>query len=129
MHEALRHWIRTNVSPVVADSTRIIYGGAPCERANDKVVDSHQHAGSVSAVNCEPLARLRDVDGFLVGGASVRLVHSGTFPGCFSEFAAITSASTWAHHEAFNPKEAFDPVKPGTVLRGGEGRQRQGVEP
>ena len=82
----------------------------------------------MSAVNCEPLARLRDVDGFLVGGASVRLVHSGTFPGVFSEFAAITSASSWAHHEAFNPEEPFDIVKPGTVLRCGEGHQRQ-VEP
>jgi hypothetical protein len=99
MHEALRGWIAENVSPTVAQSTRIIYGG------------------SVSAVNCEPLARLEDVDGFLVGGATVRLVQAGTFPGVFSEFAAICSAGAWAHHQAVTPGQEFDITKPGTVQR------------
>jgi triosephosphate isomerase len=96
MHEALRHWIRTNVSPAVADTTRIIYGGASlvCHVSMMCGCHSHPSQGSVSAVNCEPLARLRDVDGFLVGGASVRLVHSGTFPGVFSECVCSGIAPT-----------------------------------
>ena len=59
MHEALRGWVRQHVSPTVADSIRILYGG------------------SVSMDNCEPLAALPDVDGFLVGGAATRLVYAG----------------------------------------------------
>ncbi|EMS61639.1 Triosephosphate isomerase, cytosolic [Triticum urartu] len=42
VHANLRDWLKTNVSPEVAESTRIIYGGQP------------------------------DVDGFLVGGASLK---------------------------------------------------------
>jgi glyceraldehyde 3-phosphate dehydrogenase len=53
-HVALRSWLRTNVSAKVADSVRIIYGG------------------SVSAKNSKELAGLPDVDGFLVGGASLK---------------------------------------------------------
>ncbi|KAK8403164.1 hypothetical protein O3P69_000984 [Scylla paramamosain] len=50
----IREWLRQNVSNDVADSTRLIY------------------AGSVSSGNCEELARLRDVDGFLVGSAALK---------------------------------------------------------
>ena len=42
------------MSPAVAESTRIIYGG------------------SVNAANCKELAQRPDVDGFLVGGASLK---------------------------------------------------------
>ncbi len=42
------------MSPAVAESTRILYGG------------------SVNAGNCKELAKLPDVDGFLVGGASLK---------------------------------------------------------
>ncbi|XP_061912604.1 triosephosphate isomerase [Entelurus aequoreus] len=55
VHEKLRAWLRANVADDVADSVRIIYGG------------------SVTAANCRELASQEDVDGFLVGGASLKL--------------------------------------------------------
>ncbi|KAL5228429.1 hypothetical protein ABZP36_016694 [Zizania latifolia] len=55
VHAVLRDWLKTNVSPEVAESTRIIYGG------------------SVTAANCKELAGQPDLDGFLVGGASLKL--------------------------------------------------------
>ncbi|KAL5221672.1 hypothetical protein ABZP36_026385 [Zizania latifolia] len=54
VHAFLRDWLKTNVSPEVAESTRIIYGG------------------SVTAANSKELAGQLDVDGFLVGGASLK---------------------------------------------------------
>lgn len=54
VHAALRAWLSANVSPEVAASVRILYGG------------------SVSAKNCAELAGKEDVDGFLVGGASLK---------------------------------------------------------
>jgi len=54
VHASLRDWLKINVSPEVADSTRIIYGG------------------SVTGANCKELAAKPDVDGFLVGGASLK---------------------------------------------------------
>ncbi|EOY18135.1 Triosephosphate isomerase isoform 1 [Theobroma cacao] len=54
VHSELRKWLQANVSPEVAASTRIIYGG------------------SVTAANCKELAAQPDVDGFLVGGASLK---------------------------------------------------------
>lgn len=54
VHYELRNWLNVNVSPEVAASTRIIYGG------------------SVSAANCVELAAQPDLDGFLVGGASLK---------------------------------------------------------
>jgi len=54
VHAALRAWLSSNVSAEVAASTRIIYGG------------------SVSPKNCDELAVQPDVDGFLVGGASLK---------------------------------------------------------
>ncbi|XWS65992.1 hypothetical protein CRYUN_Cryun05aG0161800 [Craigia yunnanensis] len=54
VHSELRKWLQGNVSPEVAASPRIIYGG------------------SVTAANCKELAAQPDVDGFLVGGASLK---------------------------------------------------------
>jgi len=54
VHKALRGWFTKNVSPAVADSVRIQYGG------------------SVTAANCKELASQPDIDGFLVGGASLK---------------------------------------------------------
>ncbi|KAI8388209.1 triosephosphate isomerase [Radiomyces spectabilis] len=54
VHETLRKWLAENVSKDVAEKTRIIYGG------------------SVSAANAAELAKKQDVDGFLVGGASLK---------------------------------------------------------
>jgi len=53
VHAGLRKWLREKVGPEVAYSVRIIYGG------------------SVKSDNCVDLMGLKDVDGFLVGGASL----------------------------------------------------------
>ncbi|KAL9271903.1 Triosephosphate isomerase, cytosolic-like protein [Drosera capensis] len=54
VHSELRDWIKSNVGDEVAASLRIIYGG------------------SVNGANCKELAAQPDVDGFLVGGASLK---------------------------------------------------------
>lgn len=54
VHEAIRGWLKTEVDRTVAEKTRVIYGGS----VNDK--------------NCKELARMNDIDGFLVGGASLK---------------------------------------------------------
>lgn len=54
VHHALRAWLAANVSDEVAASTRIIYGG------------------SVKPKNATELAAQSDIDGFLVGGASLK---------------------------------------------------------
>jgi triosephosphate isomerase len=53
VHAKLRNFLST-VSPAVAQATRIIYGG------------------SVTGANCKDLAGQADIDGFLVGGASLK---------------------------------------------------------
>ncbi|CAN1231116.1 Triosephosphate isomerase, cytosolic [Linum grandiflorum] len=65
VHAALRKWLHDNVSAEVAQSTRIIYGG------------------SVNGGNCKELGGQTDVDGFLVGGASLK-----------AEFIDIIKAAT-----------------------------------
>jgi triosephosphate isomerase len=50
----VRSWLRDSVSEDVAKSTRVIYGG------------------SVTETNCSDLIKQGDVDGFLVGGASLK---------------------------------------------------------
>lgn len=50
----VRSWIKDNAGEEVANATRIIYGG------------------SVSDSNCADLISRPDVDGFLVGGASLK---------------------------------------------------------
>ncbi|OMO96833.1 Triosephosphate isomerase [Corchorus olitorius] len=54
VHSELRKWLQANISAEVAASTRIIYGG------------------SVAGANCKELAAQPDIDGFLVGGASLK---------------------------------------------------------
>ncbi|RPA74884.1 Triosephosphate isomerase [Ascobolus immersus RN42] len=53
-HKDLREWLAKNVSEKVANETRILYGG------------------SVTDENSKELATQPDVDGFLVGGASLK---------------------------------------------------------
>eukprot|EP00929_Paragymnodinium_shiwhaense_P025051 TRINITY_DN1523_c0_g5_i1.p1 TRINITY_DN1523_c0_g5~~TRINITY_DN1523_c0_g5_i1.p1 ORF type:complete len:342 (-),score=84.98 TRINITY_DN1523_c0_g5_i1:182-1123(-) len=53
-HAYIRKWLSENVSPKVAEETRIQYGGS----ANDK--------------NCVELSSQPNIDGFLVGGASLK---------------------------------------------------------
>ncbi|KAI8628624.1 triose-phosphate isomerase-like protein [Xylariaceae sp. FL1651] len=54
VHASIRDWLAKNVSQSVADETRILYGG------------------SVSEKNCKDLSKENDIDGFLVGGASLK---------------------------------------------------------
>ncbi|CAH8433344.1 unnamed protein product [Schistosoma mattheei] len=54
VHNFLRKWFKTNAPSGVDEKIRIIYGG------------------SVTAANCKELAQQHDVDGFLVGGASLK---------------------------------------------------------
>lgn len=54
VHVNLRKWLATNVNDQISKSTRIIYGG------------------SVTATNCQSLIKQQDIDGFLVGGASLK---------------------------------------------------------
>ncbi|KAK4553805.1 triosephosphate isomerase [Recurvomyces mirabilis] len=54
VHAAIRKFLKSAVSQEAADKTRIIYGG------------------SVSEKNCKELAKAEDIDGFLVGGASLK---------------------------------------------------------
>lgn len=53
-HADIRSWLGKQVSATVADSTRIIYGG------------------SATAANCNELYAQPDINGFLVGGASLK---------------------------------------------------------
>ncbi|KAJ3178769.1 triosephosphate isomerase [Geranomyces variabilis] len=54
VHKDIRNWLAKNVSSDVADATRILYGG------------------SVSAKSSPDLQKEKDIDGFLVGGASLK---------------------------------------------------------
>jgi triosephosphate isomerase len=53
-HAEIRAWLKKNVSPEVAAETRIIYGG------------------SATPQNCDDLYKQPDINGFLVGGASLK---------------------------------------------------------
>ena len=53
-HKQIRAWLASEVSPEVAAATRILYGG------------------SVKPANAGDLAKCEDIDGFLVGGASLQ---------------------------------------------------------
>jgi len=64
VHLAIRGWLEQNVNPEVASTTRILYGG------------------SVTADNCKALAQCPDIDGSLVGGASLK-----------KDFVAIVNAN------------------------------------
>lgn len=64
VHAAIRDWLKKNVDETVAEETRILYGG------------------SVNAKNCKDLSKEKDIDGFLVGGASLKpeCKHSPRYP-------------------------------------------------
>jgi triosephosphate isomerase len=53
-HAEIRAWLNKNISSTVASETRVIYGG------------------SATAANCGELYAQPDINGFLVGGASLK---------------------------------------------------------
>ena len=54
IHRFIRKWVSSNISDSVARNVRIIYGG------------------SVSDGNCGDLIKRDDIDGFLIGGVSLK---------------------------------------------------------
>jgi len=54
VHAAIRNWLKQEVTEKAAEETRIIYGG------------------SVTEKNSKDLSKQTDIDGFLVGGASLK---------------------------------------------------------
>lgn len=54
VHAWIRKWLSSTMSQEASAATRIIYGG------------------SVNENNCRDLAKQEDIDGFLVGGASLK---------------------------------------------------------
>ena len=71
VHAALRGWVHTHIGSSAGDAIRIQYGG------------------SVNAGNCVELAGKEDIDGFLVGGASLKA----------EDFIKICNAAS-AHYDA-----------------------------
>ena len=68
VHDWIRQFLEEKVSEDVAKTTRIIYGGT-----NVVLVTYDQKiSGSVTADNAAELAKKPDIDGFLVGGASLK---------------------------------------------------------
>lgn len=71
MHAFLRKWLADNVSASVSHQTRIIYGGELLRNCCGFTIPAAR-TGSVNAGNCGDLASQADVDGALVGGASLK---------------------------------------------------------
>nr|1M6J_A Chain A, Triosephosphate Isomerase [Entamoeba histolytica]1M6J_B Chain B, Triosephosphate Isomerase [Entamoeba histolytica] len=67
VHQYIRKWMTENISKEVAEATRIQYGG------------------SVNPANCNELAKKADIDGFLVGGASLDAAKFKTIINSVSE--------------------------------------------
>ena len=63
-HYEVRNWLEKNVSKEAADKTRILYGG------------------SVTDKNASELIKNPDVDGFLVGGASLKPAFDAIIKAC-----------------------------------------------
>ena len=69
-HAAIRQFLEAKVSKPVADQTRILYGGS----VNDK--------------NAATLIAMPDIDGFLVGGASLKPAFLDIVAACDQQTAA-----------------------------------------
>ena len=71
-HADVRSYIATAVSPVVANNIQILYGGS-VNAANCKELGMFisYFTPMRNKLDC-PLAKQQDVDGFLVGGASLK---------------------------------------------------------
>lgn len=71
-HAQIRSWLVSNVSEEAAARIRIIYGG------------------SVNEKNAEQLISQPDIDGFLVGGASLKPAFSSIVDACQKHYEAIS---------------------------------------
>lgn len=80
VHAAIRKWLGDSVSAEAAENTRIIYGG------------------SVSEKNCKDLSGQADIDGFLVGGASLKPACKSRPRSTIQPFGVLTYDSR-RHHQ------------------------------
>lgn len=80
VHKAIRSWLK-GVSDKVADETRILYGG------------------SVNEKNCAELSKQPDIDGFLVGGASLKPGCKSCRPTIAAPFTGLTLFCSRRHHQ------------------------------
>ena len=64
VHHMIRNWLKEQVDQQVANKTRIIYGG------------------SVTDANADELITQQDIDGFLVGGASLKPAFKAIVEAC-----------------------------------------------
>ena len=64
VHEKIRAWLLKNCDARTADKTRILYGG------------------SVTEKNAKELISKKDIDGFLVGGASLKSGFADIIKAC-----------------------------------------------
>lgn len=71
VHEWIRNFLTDKVSEVIAQKIRIIYGGRFFKEKIFLFLFFFA-LGSVTAENCKELAAKPDIDGFLVGGASLK---------------------------------------------------------
>ena len=85
VHASVRKWLASNISQEAAEKTRIIYGG------------------SVNEKNCKELAKQSDIDGFLVGGASLKPACEFLLPFAFVLFGdmdvMLISGASCRYHQ------------------------------
>lgn len=75
VHVKIREWLKTNVSSDAAEKTRIIYGGSVSAKNSNELcalllilIHSLVQLSNVLRL----IAQQPDIDGFLVGGASLK---------------------------------------------------------
>ncbi|CAE7885058.1 TPIP1 [Symbiodinium microadriaticum] len=93
-HAYIRKWLTDNVSEKVSDSVRIQYGGS----VNDK--------------NAADLGQQPNIDGFLVGGASLKgVTYGGAVRRAFTELSRVGAKQVAAlAGDSRNPEEARECV-------------------
>ena len=70
-HNDIRIWLSKRVSSETAEATRIIYGGSVNGKNCGELGQSF-HSSCRCVSTDDPLAQAADIDGFLVGGASLK---------------------------------------------------------
>ncbi len=97
VHAEIRKWLAKTVSKEAAEATRIIYGG------------------SVSEKNCKELAKESDIDGFLVGGASLKPACRLSF---FNPFwILLTGIGSRRHHQCETMNRSLEAVNTNPIVR------------
>ncbi|KAK5733982.1 triosephosphate isomerase [Elasticomyces elasticus] len=90
VHASIREWLGKEVGGEAKEATRIIYGG------------------SVSEKNCRELAKEKDIDGFLVGGASLK----PAFVDIINARQSSVATSSLRSFGAMSSPPSFDTLNP-----------------